>query len=117
MNLRLNALLPRLVMGTCIPLVLFVMVALVAAIALERQSAALWLEQHSHQVVGEVLRLRQNFHNMRLAYQGFVLTNAAALRTEFQTNHAEFQRRTADLRQQVQDNAVQVERIDHISGR
>jgi PAS domain S-box-containing protein len=67
MHRRLNTLLARLLIGTSIPLVLFVAVALVAAISLQRLSAALDEEGRAHEVIAATLRLDHCLNNMRLA--------------------------------------------------
>jgi PAS domain S-box-containing protein len=114
MRLRLNSLLARLLIGTCIPLVLFVAVALAAALAIQRLNGALGREQHTHQVIDEMLRLRQNFSNMRLAHRGFGLMLAEPLEAEYKENQGELRRRGAALQDLVQDNPEQAERVRQI---
>jgi PAS domain S-box-containing protein len=114
MRLRLNSLLARLLIGTCIPLVLFVAVALAAVLAIQRLSGALGREQHTHQVVDQMLRLRQNFSNMRLAHRGFGLMLAELLEAEYKENQGELRRRGAALQELVEDNPEQAERVRQI---
>src|SRR5262249_58417260 len=80
MHRLLNTLLARLLIGTGIPLVLFLAVALVATIAIQRLNAGLWWEQHTHQVIEDALRLEQNLNTMRLARRGLALLNPDSLR-------------------------------------
>jgi PAS domain S-box-containing protein len=111
MRLRLNTLLARLLIGTCIPLVLFVAVFLAAVLAIQRLNVALGLEQHTHQVIDEMLRLRQNFSNMRLAHRGFGLKPAQPFQNEYQANRAELRGRGAVLAELVHENSDQHERV------
>jgi PAS domain S-box-containing protein len=112
--MRLNSLLARLLIGTCIPLVLFLAVALAASLTVRRLHASLEREQHTHQVIDEMLRLRQNFSNMRLAHRGFGLALAQPFQAEYKTNQAELRRRGAALRALVQDNPPQGVRVRRI---
>jgi PAS domain S-box-containing protein len=62
-----NTLLARLLIGSAIPLVLFLAVGLVAGVVIYRLLGALSLEKHSHEVLAQALLLNRHLDAMRFA--------------------------------------------------
>src|SRR5262249_3701952 len=69
MESRLNSLLARLLLGSAIPLVLFVGVALIASIVILRLFGTLTLETHTHEVITHALLQQQKWDDLRSAVQ------------------------------------------------
>jgi PAS domain S-box-containing protein len=62
-----NTLLARLLIGSAIPLVLFLGVGLVSGVVISGLLSGLRLEKHSHEVLSDALRLNQHLDAMRFA--------------------------------------------------
>src|SRR5436190_10662973 len=67
MRSLLNTLSARLLVGSAIPLVLFVAVGLVAAVAISRLLAALALEKRTHEVIIQAFHLQKQVDRLRVA--------------------------------------------------
>ena len=98
--------LSRLLIGSAIPLVLFLVVGLVSGVVIIRLLDALRLEKHSHEVLSQALLLRQHLDTMRFAAESAPPGQIDRLPCFRKANH-EFARSARDLIDQTQDNPDQ----------
>src|SRR5262245_16654897 len=114
MDLRLNSLLARLLIGTCIPLVLFVAVVLVAVIRISLRSEALWWGTHTQEVLTLLRQQYEDLEGMRLEARGVVLELPDSSPENLEAIRRRFRDRGAQLIEVVGDNRPQVERLERL---
>jgi PAS domain S-box-containing protein len=108
---RLNTLLARLLIGSGIPLVLFVIVALAGGVGVYRLHQAEYREQHSLEVLIQVERQKAFLNQMYLATQAEPLLASQRLRKNYRSNRSSFLESCDLLENMVADNSAQQERI------
>jgi PAS domain S-box-containing protein len=108
-----NTLLSRLLIGSAIPLVLFLAVGLVSGVVIYRLLGALRLEKHSHEVLSLALLLNQHLDAMRFAAEA---DGPGGLK-RFRKAHDAFDEAGRTLLDMVADNPAQKEEIGAILGR
>jgi PAS domain S-box-containing protein len=111
MNLRLNTLLARLLIVSGIPLSLFLVVALIGAIAIDRLRTALWLERHTLEVLVKALEEREHINQMSLTVSVAPLLEEEPLRQTYRDQHKAFLESSQQLEQKVNDNKYQMARV------
>jgi PAS domain S-box-containing protein len=111
---RLNSLLARLLLGGGIPLALFLTVALVGTIALYRLLDALSWEQHTLEVLVEVLGQREQLNEMHLASRVAPLLDAESLESNYRSVRRAYLRSSEKLESLVSENPPQVKRVQTI---
>jgi PAS domain S-box-containing protein len=111
MELRLNTLLARLLIGFAIPLILFSAVAVVSYIVIDRLLEALERENHTHEVITIAQRMQQRLDLMRMDVERFPLRDADRLPRTYQESRTQFQELNRTLGGLVGDNPDQQERL------
>ena len=86
----LNSLRARLVIGSGIPLVLFIGVALIALSVVYGLIDALALERRSHQVIVQALKQQDQLHRMGLSVQYSPVADPDLLKANYETNRQAF---------------------------
>ncbi len=110
MRSLLNTLSARLLIGSGIPLVLFVTVGLVAGIAISRLLDALSRERHTHEVILQAFHLQKQLDRMRAAAREDH-SRARSLSPPYFAAREELSLLAAELEGQVSDNADQQTRV------
>jgi PAS domain S-box-containing protein len=108
-----NTLLARLLIGSTIPLVLFLGVGLVAGVVIYRLMGALQLEKHSHEVLAQGLLLNRHLDAMHIAFEWGGPNGAR----RFRDAQSAFGSAAQTLFAQVQDNPPQRDDIRDILDR
>jgi PAS domain S-box-containing protein len=111
MNLRLNTLLARLLIVSGIPLSLFLVVALIGAIAIGRLQTALWWERHTLEVLVKALEEREHINQMSLTVSVTPLLEAEPLRQTYRDQHKAFLQSSGQLERKPSDNKPQMDRV------
>jgi len=118
----LNSLLARLLIGSGIPLILFLAVALVAWVIFARLLNALAWEKHTHEAISQAQMRQQKLDRMRLAglaQRVLPAENRRPFADSYRSNRADFHALGAELAHSTADNDEQrtrLERIDRLAG-
>ena len=115
MERPLNSLLARLLLGSAIPVVLFIGVALIATAVIFYLGEALRGEEHSREVIRLALLQRQELDQMRLAVRLFPLQRPKEIPESYQKSREKFHHLAGLLAQLTQDNQTQKEQLDTIN--
>jgi PAS domain S-box-containing protein len=108
---RLNSLLARLLIGSGVPLALFLAVAVVSGIVMYRLLEAEGWEQHSLEVLIKALRQQERLDEMYRAIREELLPDAGDLRTIYERARRQFLQGADQLEKLVPDNPRQLQRI------
>ncbi|MCI0379821.1 MAG: response regulator [Gemmataceae bacterium] len=117
MRWKLNSLLARLLIGTGFPLVLFLAVALVAGIAIQRLQSVLDEEHASHAFLNSFFELQDRLNQMRLANRGHALglgLDVKAVEQEYMQSRGSFRRIATSLKKESQNQPEHRRRLDRI---
>jgi PAS domain S-box-containing protein len=111
MRSLLNTLSARLLIGSAIPLVLFVGVGLIAAIAISHLLGALALEKRTHEAINKAFHLQKQVDRMGVAYS----TGAKGVSSPaYRRARASFEEGAEGLAAEVTDNPEQQQRVAHV---
>jgi PAS domain S-box-containing protein len=110
----LNSLSTRLLIGSGIPLILFVGVALVASIVIMRLFGSLILENHTHDVLTQAFLQQQRLEDMRLAVQVDPEQQHFLLSNHYSLARREFNRLGAKLTALEQDSPDRLQQATRI---
>ncbi len=111
MDFRLNTLLARLLIGSAIPLVLFVGVAVVASVVILRLVGGLNLEKHTHEVITEALFQRQRAERMAHAVRADPAQHQVTVLAGYDDNRRAFREAGEAMLSRMSDNAAQRRRL------
>ncbi|MCI0640672.1 MAG: response regulator [Gemmataceae bacterium] len=117
MRWKFNSLLARLLIGTGFPLVLFLAVAMVAGIAIQRLQSVLNEEQASHVFLNSFFELQDRVNQMRLANRGHALglgLDVKALEHDYMQNRGSFRQIAHALKDKSQNQPEHLRRLDRI---
>jgi PAS domain S-box-containing protein len=104
----------RLLIGSGIPLTLFVGVALIALTVLYRLLDAMGQERHSHQAVVAALKQQDQLHRMLLTVQYGHAADFAALQKNYGASRGDFLRANDEAQQLARENGKQLGRLREV---
>jgi PAS domain S-box-containing protein len=112
MRWSINSLGARLLIGSAIPLVLFLAVGMVVAVMIGRLLSALSVEKHTLVVIRQGQRLERDLDDLRYSLETVARPSAVAHHPRFRSGTAAFRRTAGELLDLVGDNASQHARLE-----
>ncbi|SON53002.1 methyl-accepting chemotaxis protein [Vibrio tapetis] len=110
-NLSLKA---KISLGTGVPLILLILLSFITLQSSNRQDASSKMVDHTHKVIEQAMRIEGAAVDMETGMRGFLLSGKDEFLSPYNSGKQRFRELVSSLKQTVDDNPAQVERLSKI---
>lgn len=110
-NLSLKA---KISLGTGVPLILLILLSFITLQSSNRQDASSKMVDHTHKVIEQAMRIEGAAVDMETGMRGFLLSGKDEFLSPYNSGKERFRELVSSLKQTVDDNPAQVERLSKI---
>ncbi len=104
----------KITLGTGVPLILLVFLSLITLQSSNRQDASSKMVDHTHKVIEQAMKIEGAAVDMETGMRGFLLAGKDEFLSPYNNGRQRFSKLVTELKQTVDDNPAQVERLSKI---